>query len=253
MTRRGKSRHQKRLAAPKYWPIKRKEHKFTVASRPGPHSVKNSIPLIIAIRDILNLCKTRKEAKYIITEGNVVVDGRVRKDPRYYVGLMDVLEIPKLNKCYRILPIPLHGLILHEIEEDEKDFKLCRIENKTTLKKGRIQLNLHDGRNIIIDVKDPENPIEDVYKTQDVLKIAIPSQEILEHLKFDEDVLAIIIAGKNLGYVGKIINIERSEGPFQNIIKMQSKDEELQTALEYAFMIGIEKPLISLPEKRQGL
>ncbi|MHA1268741.1 MAG: 30S ribosomal protein S4e [Candidatus Helarchaeota archaeon] len=250
MTRKGKSRHQKRLAAPKYWPIKRKEHKFTVASVPGPHAKEYSLPLLIAIREILKICETRKEAIYIIKEGNIKVDGKVRRDPRFYLGLMDVLEIPKLNKYYRILPIPLHGLILHEIDEEEKDFKLCRIENKTTLRKGYIQLNLHDGRNIIIPVKDPKNTEEDIYKTQDVLKISIPDQEILEHLKFEEDVLALITAGKNLGYTGRVLNIERSEGPYQNIIKIKSNDEELQTALEYAFMIGIEKSLISLPQKK---
>ncbi|MHA1229511.1 MAG: 30S ribosomal protein S4e [Candidatus Helarchaeota archaeon] len=248
MPKKGKSLHQKSLAAPRYWPIRRKEHKYTVARRAGPHTAKNALPLLIIVRDVLKLCKTRREARYIIKGGEIKVDGKVRKDLRFYVGLMDVIEIPKIEKYYRMLPIPKHGLILHEIDEDEKDFKLCRIENKTTLKKGHIQLNLHDGRNIMIPVKDPENPIEDVYKTQDVLKISIPDQEILEHLKFQEDVLSLIVAGKNLGYVGRVINIERREGPYQNIIKVKSGDEELQTALEYAFMIGIDKPLISLPK-----
>ena len=247
MTRKGKSRIQKRLAAPRYWPIKRKEHVFTVASIPGPHAIKDSLPLLIIIRDILQMCKTRREAKYIITEGNIKIDGKIKRDPRSLLGLMDVLEITPLKKYYRLLPIPLHGLVLNEIEEDKKDFKLCRIENKTILKKGNIQLNLHDGRNIVISVKDPKNPTEDIFKTQDVLKISIPDQEIIEHLKFEEKVLTIIVAGKNLGYIGKVLDIERREGPYQNIIRVQSKDEELQTALEYAFMIGIDTPLISLP------
>ncbi|MBD3228862.1 MAG: 30S ribosomal protein S4e [Candidatus Lokiarchaeota archaeon] len=247
MTRKGKRKTQKRLAAPKYWPINRKESKFTVASLPGPHPTENAIPLMIIIRDILKLCKTRKEANYIITEGNIKIDGKIRRNPYHYLGLMDVLEIVPLKKYYRLLPIPLHGLTVQEIDEDEKDFKLCRIENKTILKKGKIQLNLHDGRNIIMPVKDPENPEEDVYKTQDVLKISLPDQEILEHLEFDENVLSIIVAGKNLGYVGKVLEIERREGPYQNIIRVQSKDEELQTALEYAFMVGVDKPIITLP------
>ncbi|TFF88636.1 MAG: 30S ribosomal protein S4e, partial [Promethearchaeota archaeon] len=158
MTRKGKRKSQKRLAAPKYWPINRKEAKFTVASLPGPHSTQDSIPLMIIIRDILKLCKTRKEANYIITEGNIKIDGKIKRNPYYYLGLMDILEIIPLKKYFRLLPVPLHGLTVKEIDEDEKDFKLCRIENKTILKKGAIQLNLHDGRNIVIPVKDPENP-----------------------------------------------------------------------------------------------
>jgi small subunit ribosomal protein S4e len=163
---------------------------------------------------------------------------------------MDVLEIESIEKSYRLLPIPLHGLILNEISEEEKNFKLCRIENKTILKEGNIQLNLHDGRNLVITVKDPQNPEEDVYKTQDVLKISLPDQEILEHLKFEKDVLVLIVAGKNLGYVGKVLEIDRREGPYQNIIKIQSEEEELQTALDYAFMIGKDKSIINLPKSK---
>jgi small subunit ribosomal protein S4e len=250
MTTKGKKRSQKRLAAPKYWPIKRKENKFTVASLPGPHSTQESLPLLIIIRDLLKLCKTAKEAKYIISKGNTKVDGKIKRNPRYYLGLMDVLEIESIEKSYRLLPIPLHGLILNEISEEEKNFKLCRIENKTILKEGNIQLNLHDGRNLVITVKDPQNPEEDVYKTQDVLKISLPDQEILEHLKFEKDVLVLIVAGKNLGYVGKVLEIDRREGPYQNIIKIQSEEEELQTALDYAFMIGKDKSIINLPKSK---
>ena len=65
MTKKGKSRTQKRLAAPKYWPIKRKAKKFTVASLPAPHPTKDSLPLLIIVRDILKLAETSKEAKYI--------------------------------------------------------------------------------------------------------------------------------------------------------------------------------------------
>lgn len=35
-------RHLKRIAAPKTWPIKRKEHKWIVRPTPGPHPLKNA-------------------------------------------------------------------------------------------------------------------------------------------------------------------------------------------------------------------
>ena len=77
-----------------------------------------------------------------------MVDGVVRTDPRFPVGLMDIVEIPDMEKIYRILPKWKKGLVPQEVSKKESSFKLCRIENKTTIKNGNIQLNLHDGRNI---------------------------------------------------------------------------------------------------------
>lgn len=47
----------------------------------------------------------------------------------------------------------------------------------------------------------------------DVLKISIPEQEILKVLNFKENNLAIIMSGKNIGQIGKIINILKRFGP----------------------------------------
>ena len=95
---------------------------------------------------------------------------------------MDVIEIPEVMKAYRLLPTSRKRLTLNDINVEEKDFKLCKIINKVNVGGGDIQLNLHDGRNIIIRIADPKQPEEDVYKTRDVLKIRIPRSEILDHL-----------------------------------------------------------------------
>ena len=78
---------------------------------------------------------------------------------------MDVVSIPKIDKYYRILPDYKGRLILHEIEEKDATFKLAKINNKTTVKGGKTQLNLHDGRNVLT---------EDEYKTDDVVLLNIP-------------------------------------------------------------------------------
>ena len=112
---------------------------------------------------------------------------------------------------------------------------------------GHIQLNLHDGRNILVRLNDPTNAEEDVYKTKDVLKIAVPSQEILEHVKFEEEVFSIVIAGRNLGLTGKILQIAKRFGPHASTVTLERDGKTFETALEYAFPTGIERPLISLP------
>ncbi len=249
MGKKGPKRHLKRLPAPKFWPIPRKEAKWTVRPSPGPHPINRSLPLLLIIRDILGYAKTAREARRIISEGRIKVDGKIRRDYKFPVGLMDVIEIPDVKEAYRLIPIPRKGLNLHPISEEEAKFKLCRIENKTTVDGGHIQLNLHDGRNILIRVNDPTNPEEDTYKTMDVLKISLPGQEIEEHIKFEEGSFVLVTWGKNMGQVGRIKEIIHGIGRRMSVVTLESPDGELfQTSLEYVFPIGRDKPIISLPQ-----
>ncbi|TKJ23765.1 MAG: 30S ribosomal protein S4e [Promethearchaeota archaeon Loki_b31] len=247
MTRHGGSRALKRLNTPKFLQIKRKHGKFFMKPSSGPHPIRFCLPLLHIVRDLLKIVDNHREAKKLIGLGNFKVDGRVVKDTTYPVGLMDVLSIEKTNTHYRVLPDSHHGLILHEIPEAESTFKLCRITQKTTLKGGNIQLNLHDGRNIFISIKDPKNPKEDVYRRMDVLKITIPDQQIIKNLKFKEGHLAIIMSGKNIGQVGKIITILKRFGPKASTVSIQHDDSHTETLYEYTFIIGEDQSEISMP------
>ncbi|HDZ17607.1 MAG TPA: 30S ribosomal protein S4e, partial [archaeon] len=139
MTRHGGQKTLKRLNTPAFLQIKRKHGKFFIKPSPGPHPSRFCLPLLHVIRDILKLTDNYREAKKLIGLGNFKVDGKVVRDLGYPLGLMDVLSIEKMNSYYRILPDSHHGLILHEISEEESSFKLCRISNKTTIKGGNIQ------------------------------------------------------------------------------------------------------------------
>jgi small subunit ribosomal protein S4e len=248
MTRHGGTRSLKRLNTPKFLRIKRKHGKFFITPSPGPHPSRFCLPLLHIVRDLLEIVDTSREAKKLIGLGNFKIDGRVVKDRTFPVGLMDVLTIVKTNKHFRILPDSHHGLILHEIPEAESTFKLCRITQKTTLKGGNIQLNLHDGRNIFIGVKDPKNPKEDIYKRMDVLKITIPEQEILKVLKFKEGNLAIIMSGKNIGQLGKVLTILKRFGPKASTVSIQHDSEHTETLYDYTFIIGEDQSEINLPK-----
>jgi len=241
----------KRKPAPRFWPIHRKEFVWVVRPSPGPHYLENCLPLGIVLRDILGFAKTRKEAKTIVSQGRIYVDGKVRREDDFPVGLMDVISILDVDKCFRILPSK-KGLILHQIGKEEAVFKLCRIENKTVMKNGHIQLNLHDGSNILVKVADPKNPQEDTYKTLDTVKISLPERQILEHIKMNENDFAIITGGKNIGKYGKIVEVESAEGKKRRnalVIIEDEKGNRYQTILNFVFAIGETQPLISIPEE----
>jgi len=253
--KKGGSTGLKRKPAPRFWPIHRKEFVWVVKPSPGPHSLESCLPLAIVLRDILRFAKTRKEAKKIVSQGKVYVDGKVRREDDFPVGLMDVISISEIDKCFRILPSS-KGLILHPIDKEEANFKLCRIENKTLVKNGHLQLNLHDGSNIPVKVADPKNPQEDVYKTLDTLQISLPERQILQHIKLKENDFAIITSGKNIGRYGKIIEIEEMKGKKRRNVLVTIDDgrgNRYQTILNFVFAIGEIKPLISLPEVAQAV
>ncbi|MFX1386767.1 MAG: 30S ribosomal protein S4e [Promethearchaeota archaeon] len=246
MTRHGGDKTLKRLNTPAHLQIKRKHGTFFVKPTSGPHPNRFCLPLLHIVRDLLSIVDNHKEAKKLIGLGYFKVDGKVIRNKSYPVGLMDVFSIEKMNKHYRILPDSHHGLILHEISEEESAFKLCRIDNKTTIKGGHIQLNLHDGRNILIRVKDARNPKEDIYKRMDVLKLSIPEQEIQKILRFKENNIAIIMSGKNIGQVGKIINILKRFGPKASTVSIQHNGGHTETLYDYTFIIGEENSEIDI-------
>jgi len=248
--KKGGSTGLKRKPAPRFWPIRRKEFVWIVKPSSGPHSLQKCLPLAIVLRDILGFAKTRKEAKTIVSQGKIYVDGKARREDNFPIGLMDVISIPDVDKCFRVLPSP-KGLIFYPIGKEEASSKLCRIENKTVAKDGSIQLNLHDGSNILVKVADPKNPQEDFYETLNTIKLSLPERQILEYIKMKENGLAIITGGKNIGKYGKIVEIESAKGKKRRnafVIIEDEKGNRYQTILSFVFAIGETQPLISLLE-----
>lgn len=234
------SKHLKRLAAPRAISIKRKVAKWTIKPSPGPHPADRCVPLGIVVRDMLMLCDNRKEAKKIIGSGEIFVDGRPRKDLKYPCGLMDVISIPKLKKSYRVLFDRKGRLTLIPIKEDEEKWKLCLIKNKTTLKGNKRQLNLHDGRNIIVERNN--------FKTGDVIKLSFEDNKILDVYPMEKGTIALVIGGSHIGEVAKIENIEITRSMQPNLVTLVKEDKKFSTIKDYVFPIGRDAPVITLPE-----
>jgi len=248
--RKGESTGLKRRPAPKFWPIQRKKFTWVVKPSPGPHSIEDCLPLAVVLRDILGFAKTEKEAKTIVSQEKVLIDGKARREDGFPIGLMDIVSVPDAEKYYCVLPSE-DGLIVHPVSKEEASFKLCRIEDKKVLCNGQIQLNLHDGSNLLLKVADPKNPQEDVYNTLDTLKLSLPGKQILEQIKTKEKDCAVITGGKNAGKYGRIVEIERVTGKKRRMALVMIEDDKgnrYQTIQNFIFTIGQAKPLITIPE-----
>jgi len=82
----------------------------------------------------------------------------------------------------------------------------------------------------------------------DVLKITVPEQEILKVLKFKEGNLAIIISGKNIGQLGKVLTITKRFGPKGSTLSIEHNSEPTETLYDYTFIIGEGQLEINLPQ-----
>ena len=245
-------RHLKRLGAPKFWHVKRKETTWVVKPRAGPHKVFDSIPLLVLVKDVLKITDTGSEARKIIKSREVLVDCRARRDHKYPVGLMDVVSIPRLDKHYRIVP-GKKGLEVVEITKAEAGRKMCRINDKTVLKGGIVQLNCHDGRNIRVGekggsgkAKDEYSKARDEYKTGDSLLIELPSQKILEHVKLEKGSAVLVTKGKNAGSLGNVKELSAATMKERAKASCAIGDGYADVDTAFVFVVGKTKPLLKV-------
>ncbi|MDG6220707.1 MAG: 30S ribosomal protein S4e [Candidatus Thermoplasmatota archaeon] len=231
------SKHMKRLTSPRSWVVRRKDATWSTKPRAGPHSIEMSIPLSTAIRDYLGYADTQREARHIIGSAKILVDGKPVRDHKRPVGLMDVVSIPETKENFRMLFDKNGKLRLIKIDAKNAEWKLARIENKTTVKGGKIQLNLHDGRNILLS--------DNKYETGDVLKIALPSQEILDSYKLGKGNLAMVIGGAHLGNVSTIVSYEVTQTVRDNPVVFK---DGFSTGKKNVFVLGKTTPEVKLPE-----
>lgn len=231
------SKKLKRQMAPMFWGITRKNKRFVITTRPGPHKKEHSVPTAVFLRDMLKIVYTLREAKAAIYSGKVKVDGVVRKSLHHAIGLMDIIELENVSDIYRLVPI--NGKLLQplKINESEKSKKLAKVTSKTTIKKGKTQIGFHDGRSIISDT--------DV-KVGDTCLLQTPDQKILEVIKLEAGCHALITTGINAGQIGKVDKLETGSFilPKRALLALSERSIEIPT--DAIMVIGKEEPVIQI-------
>jgi small subunit ribosomal protein S4e len=244
MTNKGGAGHLKRLVAPEYWPIHRKEAPWAPKPNPGAHKSSQCLPLELIVRDELRLARNRREASKALANGKVKVDGRSRIERDYPTGLMDVVEFTDANLAYRVVPVKGKGLGIIRITKEEAKFKLCKILRKTTAPGNKVQYGTHDGRSIT--PATTEGSIA-TYSTNDTLRISLPTQRVLTHIKFEKGNYAIVTAGRNLGRSGKIVEVQSATATRPAMVSIEdSSGNKFDTMRDYTFVVGTTEPTIKL-------
>jgi small subunit ribosomal protein S4e len=190
--------HMKKIAMPKNWPVRRKDTTFIVRPR-GPHKFKESIPLLIIIRDMLRLGNNSRESKKIAKAGKILINNRPVKDIKFTIGIFDKISIQDIGKYYE-LGFENKKLVLKEINKEKSLKKVCKIIRKKILNKNKIQMGLHGGRTILIE--------KEKIKVGDSVVLNLENNKIEKILPIEKGANCVIIRGKNTGKTGRIIELE---------------------------------------------
>jgi small subunit ribosomal protein S4e len=240
---RGPRKHLKRLNAPHHWMLDKLGGVFAPKPVAGPHKFRESLPLILLLRNRLKYALTKKEVKYIMKQRAIKVDGKVRTESRYPAGFMDVINIEKTNENFRLLYNTKGRFTAQPISAEEAKFKLCKVKKIYTGVKGIPYAALHDGRTL----RYPDPAV----KAHDTIKFDLTSGKGTEVYKFEVGALVMCTGGRNLGRIGVIVHRERHPGSFDIVHIRDAIGQTFATRLSNIFVIGKEKNCaIALPKAK---
>ncbi|KAL4924877.1 40S ribosomal protein eS4 [Aspergillus undulatus] len=237
---RGPKKHQKRLSAPSHWLLDKMSGTYAPKASSGPHKLRDCLPLIVFIRNRLKYALNGRETKAIMMQRLIQVDGKVRTDPTYPAGFMDVIGIEKTGENFRLIYDTKGRFTVHRIQAEEAEYKLCKVK-KVQLGKGGIPfLVTHDARTI----RYPDPAI----KVNDTVKVDIASGKITDFARFDTGAVIMVTGGRNMGRVGVVTHRERHDGGFNIVHVKDAIENTFATREGNVFVIGQDKPWISLPK-----
>lgn len=207
------AKHQKRSEAPKNWPIARKGTTFVIS--------KNSkgVPVLVVLRDMLKVAKTRREVKKAIVKEDVLICNKKIIDEKKSMELFDTLTLVPSKKSYRLSLSEFGKYDISEISEKDAHSKVSKVIGKKSLKDKKVQINLYDGRNYVSDVKCNVN---------DSVVVDLDKNTITKVLPMKEGSKVLVVGGKHTGSTGKITKmiadqkmaeIESNEKTFNVLIK----------------------------------
>eukprot|EP00494_Astrolonche_serrata_P028623 UN28890 len=239
MGRRGNKKHLKRLAAPKHWMLDKLSGVWAPRPTTGPHKLRECLPLILILRNRLKYAITAREVQMILMQKSVKVDGKIRLNPRYPCGFMDVVTIELIDSRFRLLYDTKGRYTLVKIDQKQAQFKLCRVTAIRVGRGGVPQMTTHDGRTV--RYPDPE------IKVGDSIKLNIAKGTAEEYYKMAVDSRCMIVKGRNAGRVGTIRKIEKHVGAIDLAHIVDDHGHNFATRSKNVFIIGEKEAEVKLP------
>jgi small subunit ribosomal protein S4e len=202
--------HVNRQNIGNFWAIPRKGSKYLASAS---HDKKDSIPLVVVLRDVLKIVRNKKELQRIINEKQIQINHKEIRDTNYPVCLFDIISLISSKQNFQALLSKHKKMIFKEISNKEAETKIFRIISKKVLSGKNVQINLMHGRNIISEEKA---------NTGDSALLNLKDNKIIKIIPMEKGQNAFVTRGKHAGYSGKIEEIVSRGG--KEIAKISSEE-----------------------------
>jgi small subunit ribosomal protein S4e len=212
--------HIKRKTMGKFWPVARTGTKYMAVPT---HEARSSLPLILVMRDLLKVVKSKKELKKLLNEKQILINNKVIRETNYPLMLYDSLSLPAAKKNYKII-LDNKRFNVKEATDSEIKTKTYRVINKRLLPGKKIQINLNGGKNIITNEK---------IETGEFVIVDNATNKISKTVALKKDVEVIVIAGKHIGKIGKIKELV-DQGNVK-VAQIKTKEEEISANINNIF------------------
>ncbi len=185
-------------------PLARKGSKYVATAM---RFSKSTVPVVIAVRDMLNLASTMKEVKQMVHDKMLKINGKFVRDIHQPIPIFGVFQA---DKSYKISIKPTGRF---ELEETSDATRIVKVIGKTVVWNGDVQYNLHDGTNIISKEK---------INVGDSLVVDFENK-IKKHLTVEKGKKVFVISGSNIGESGAITSVDGNNVA----IKLHEKKEAI--------------------------
>lgn len=177
-------------------------------------NISDSVPVVIAVRDMLKLASTSAEVKRMVHNRQLKINGRTVHDIHQSLNLFSIFEA---DKKYVLTILPT---LKFSFEPSKLNERLCKVVSRRLVSSGKIQLNLHDGTNII--GKENVKKGDSIYLDS--------SNKVKSHKPLEKGASVFISSGKYAGSSGLVTSYE---GSFVNV---KLKKEEALLPLKNIFV-----------------
>ena len=227
----------KRITAPKTWNVQRKTSKFITKPSPGAHTLDRSLSINTFFKELVNLTNTTKETKFVLTNDEVLVNNRRRRDFKAQVGFLDIVHVKSSKKNFLLTVDNKGALLAKEVNEKQASSRLLKIRGKKVLGKDVVQVNTLSGENLLVSEKEAKK-----YGVGDSLIVDSASLKVIEHIPFKQGALVFVYIGKHSSKSGVLESLN------EKIVLIKSDKESFETSKDYLLAVNKEK-LAELEQK----
>ncbi len=214
------------LAAPEYFGIHHKEQEYVARPNAGRHTLKRSITLLLALK-MLGVAATAVEARKVVKAGLVSVNNQIIKEPKYPIGLNDVVSLNAEKKAYAVGINANAKITLEDAKASEE--RVLRVVDKYKARKNQIMVRLHDG-SIAKAGKDVKVNDSVILDSKRAIKKVIPLKEGAE---------CFIINGVHVGTAGKIKGLKKGTmHTAASAVVAPKSGEEFETIVKNIMVTG---------------